>query len=322
MLIRGLKIICVTQDHSQSFVPLFTVNFLKALSSPERPGRVEYRGFSWTARVSWKGVATEKLHEHTMLRSFFNSMLLPGSRVVLFSYPRHVLPVLRPLGPGFRFASNVKDSPLINNDIPYAYVRVVDPETRKLLPPKSLAEVVDNLATETQLKQGGPPKIFVTQFAQLVAPPSEATDGYALVKLVDRREAVAREKTQRIKAQASRRASEEKEIQFAWSIGVGDVQHKLRKARQELERRVRVQLVFARKATGGAERDSGTPAKQNALVEQVVEELADVGREWRMRDERRNMVVVYLQDHQRPIPHKSLLAKQAIKQTSSPNPTP
>jgi translation initiation factor IF-3 len=226
------------------------------------------------------------------------------------------------LGPGFRFASNVKDSPLINNDIPYTYVRVVDPETRKLLPPKPLAEVLDNLATETQLKQGGPPKIFVTQFAQLVAPPSEATNDYALVKLVDRREAVAREKTQRIKAQASRRASEEKEIQFAWSIGVGDVQHKLRKARQELERRVRVQLVFARKATGGAERDSGTPAKQNALVEQVVEELADVGREWRMRDERRNMVVVYLQEHQRPIPHKSLLAKQAIKQASSSNPTP
>jgi translation initiation factor IF-3 len=237
-----------------------------------------------------------------------NSMFLPGSRVILFSFRRRVLPVFCPLGP--RFASNLKDTPLINNDIPYTYVRVVDPETRKPLPPKPLAEVVDSLATEIQPKQGGgPPKTFVTQFAQLVAPPSEATNGYALVKLVDRKEAAAREKTQRIKAQASRRASEEKEIQFAWSIGAADVQHKLRKARQELERGVRVQLVFARKATGGAERDSGTRAKQNALVEQVVEELTDVAREWRMRDERRNMVVVYLQDHQRPIPHKSVLTK-------------
>jgi len=244
-------------------------------------------------------------------------MLFPASPVVLFSYPRHVLPVFSSFGTRFRFASNVKNSPLINSDIPYTYVRVVDPETRKPLPPKLLAEVVDNLATEIQPKQGGPPKIVVTQFAQLVAPPSEATNGYALVKLVARKEAAAREKTQRIKAQASRRASEEKEIQFAWSIGPGDLQHKLRKVRQELERGVRVQLVFARKASGGAQRVSGTRADQNALVEKVVEELEDVGREWRMRDERRNMVVAYLQDPRRPIPHKS----QAIKQASSSNPT-
>ncbi|KAI9511291.1 hypothetical protein F5148DRAFT_965577, partial [Russula earlei] len=201
-----------------------------------------------------------------------------------------------------------------NLDIPYTYVRVVDPETRKPLPPKPLTEVVNNLATETQPKQrGGPPKTFVTQFAQLVAPPSKATDGYALVKIVDRREAAARERAQRLKAQVSRRATEEKEIQFAWGIGAADVRHKLWKARQELERGVRVQLVFARKATGGAERDSGTKAKQTALVTRVVESLAAVGKEWRVRDERSNMVVVYLQDPQRPIPHKSLLAKQAAK---------
>ena len=247
-----------------------------------------------------------------MLRPLFNTIYLSGSRGVLFSS----LPVFFPFGS--RFASNLKGTPLVNNDIPYTYVRVVDPETRKLSPPRPLAEVIDNLATEVQSKQGGgPPKTFVTQFAQLVAPPSGATNGYALVKLVDRREAAAREKTQRVKAQASRKASEEKEIQFAWNIGVADVQHKLRKTRQELERGVRVQLVFARKGTGGPERDSGTRAKQNAFVAQVVEELTDVAREWRMRDERRNMVVVYLQDHRRSIPHKSLLAKQATKQAVS-----
>lgn len=250
-----------------------------------------------------------------MLRPFLNSLILHGSRVSLSSSRRLVL---CPFGP--RFASSLKDTPLINNDIPYAYVRVVDPETRKPLPPKRLTEIVDNLATETKPRQeGGPPKTFVTQFAQLVAPPSEATNGYALVKLIDRREAVAREKTQRVKAQASRKATEEKEIQFAWSIGAADVQHKLRKARQELERGVRVQLVFARKAAGGADRDSGTRATQNALVAKMVEELVDVGREWRMRDERRNVVVVYLQDHQRPIPHKSV---QAAKRATSSNPVP
>lgn len=249
-----------------------------------------------------------------MLRPLSNSTYLPGLRAVLFSSRRQDFPFFFPFGP--RFASDLKVTPPINNNIPYAYVRVVDPETRKPLPPKPLAEVVDNLGTEVQPKQGGgPPKIFVTQFAQLVAPPSEATNGYALVRLVDRKEAAAREKTQRLKAQASRKASEEKEIQFAWSIGAGDVQHKLRKARQELERGARVQLVFARKASGGSQRDVGTKAKQNGLVAQVVEELTDVAREWRMRDERRNMVVVYLQGHRRPIPHKSVLAtktKQAV----------
>ncbi|KAF8485250.1 hypothetical protein DFH94DRAFT_624881 [Russula ochroleuca] len=256
-----------------------------------------------------------------MLRPFSNNIFLPVSRVIIFSSRRPVLPVFCPFGP--RFASFVKDAPVINNDIPYKYVRVVDPETRKPLPPKPLTEVIDNLATEVQPKQGGgPPKTFVTQFAQLVAPPSKATDGYALVKLVDHKVAAAREKTQRIKAQASRRASEEKEIQFAWGIGAGDVQHKVRKARQELERGARVQLVFARKATGGAERDSGPWEKRNTLVAHVVEELAGVAREWRLRNEQRNMVVVYLQDHSRPIPHKSMLAKQAAKQATSSNSVP
>ena len=250
------------------------------------------------------------------LHPLSNIICLSGSRAVLLSSHRQVFPPFFPFGS--RFASGLKDTPPINNDIPYTYVRVVDPETRKPLPPRRLAEVVDNLATEVQPKQGGgPPKMFVTQFAQLVAPPSEATNGYALVKLIDRREAAAREKTQRLKAQASRKASEEKEIQFAWSIGAADVQHKLRKARQELERGARVQLVFARKASGGFQRDSGTRANQNGLVAQVVEELTDVAREWRIRDERRNMVVVFLQDHRRPIPHKSVLARQATKQDIS-----
>ena len=247
-----------------------------------------------------------------MLRPFLSTVALPvnGLRATLLSSSQHALLTFSPLGS--RFASNLKDTPPINNDIPYTYVRVVDPETRKPLPPKLLSEVVNELATETQSKPGeGPPKTFITQFAQLVAPPSEATGGYALVKLVDRREAAAREKTQRTKAQASRKATEEKEIQLAWSIAAADIQHKLRKARQELRRGVRVQLVFAPKAGGGSERDSGTRAKQQALVTQVLDALADVGKEWRTRDERRNMMVIYLQDPQRPIPHKSMSVKQA-----------
>jgi len=183
-----------------------------------------------------------------------------------------------------------------------------------------LTDVVSDLATESQPKQaGGPPQTFVTQFAQLVAPPSEVTGGYALVKIVNYREAAARSRAQRAKAQASRRATEEKEIQLAWGIGTADVQHKIRKARQELERGVRVQLVFARKATGSTGRDAGTKAKQTTLVTQVVEALADVGKEWRVRDERRNMVVIYLQDPRRPIPYKSMLAKLAAEQAVSPD---
>jgi translation initiation factor IF-3 len=256
-----------------------------------------------------------------MLRLILGTTSLPinGLRPIFFSPHQHAIPIFSHFGP--RFVSNLKGAPPINNDIPYTYVRVVDPETRKPLPPRLLSEVVDNLATEAQSKPGGgPPKVFVMQFAQLVAPPSEATGGYALVKLVDRREAAAHEKAQRIKAQASRKATEEKEIQFAWGIGTADMQHKLRKARQELERGVRVQLVFARKTGGGPERDSGTRTTQITLVTQVVEALADVGKEWRARDERRNMTVVYLQDLQRPIPHKSISAKNIERQAISSKP--
>jgi translation initiation factor IF-3 len=254
-----------------------------------------------------------------MLRLLSNPRFLRSSRIILFQDCQHAPPTLSTLRR--RFASNVKGAPLLNNDIPYTQVRLVDPETRKLLPPKLLTEVIDNLPTEIQSKQGGGlPMVSVARFVQLVAPPSQATGGYALVKLIDRKEEVARGKAQRLKARESRKANEAKEIQFAWGIGPADIQHKLRKARQELSRGVRVQLLFARKATGGAQRDIGTKAKQNALVTQVLEALGDVAREWRMRDERRDTVVVYLQDPQRHIPHKSILAKHAQMQTASPNP--
>ena len=259
---------------------------------------------------------TKRRREQTMLRQCTNFVYRIASQTTVLPRRHQASPFLCTLG--FRFSSNAKYTHPINNDIPYPYVRVVDPETRKPLPPQSLTEVINNLATES----GGPAKASVTQYALLVAPPSEATDGYALVKLVDRREAAAREKARRSKAHASRRASEEKEIQFAWGIGTADVQHKLRKARQELLRGVRVQLVFARRASGGAERDSSTRTKLTELVNQVVEALVDVGKEWRIRDERKNMVAVYLQDHQRPIPHKSMLAKLAAIQGIPSHPDP
>ena len=274
--------------------------------------------------LCWRSAEEQELDQTasrtTMQRQCTNFVSRIASQIIVLPQRHQVSPFLCTLGS--RFASNAKGTHLINNDIPYPYVRVVDPETRKPLPPQPLTEVINNLATGLQPKKaGGPAKPFVTQYAQLVAPPSEATDGYALVKLVDRREAAAREKAQRLKAQTSRRASEEKEIQFAWGIGAADVQHKLRKARQELSRGVRVQLVFARKASGGAERDPSTKTKLNLLVNQVVEALVDVGKEWRIRDERKNLVAVYLQDHQRPIPHKSTHAKLAAIQSSPSNPT-
>ncbi|KAH9963360.1 hypothetical protein BGW80DRAFT_1231322 [Lactifluus volemus] len=254
-----------------------------------------------------------------MLRLLSNPIFLRSSRIILFQDCQHAPPTFS--ASRRRFASNTKDAPLVNNNIPYTHVRIVDPETRKPLPPKLLTEIIDNLPTEIQSKQGGVlPKVFVSQYVQLVAPPSQATGGYALVKLIDRKEEAARERAQRLKARESRKANEAKEIQFAWGIGPADIQHKLRKARQELSRGVRVQLLFARKATGGAQRDIGTKTKQNTLVTQVLEALGDVAREWRMRDERRDTVVVYLQDPQRPIPHKSMLARHAQMQTTSPDP--
>ncbi|KAI0260485.1 hypothetical protein BC834DRAFT_900063 [Gloeopeniophorella convolvens] len=222
---------------------------------------------------------------------------------------------LAPHTAGTRFSSN--DVPPKNQDIPYARVRVVDPETGKPRPPQRLTDVLANLATTERPRPGGQPKVFVTEFAQLVAPPSDATDGYALVRLINKKDSVAREKEQRLKKAASRRASEEKEVQFAWNIGPGDLEHKIRKAHQDLERGVRVQLIFARKASGGMARDASTKQEQDALVTRVVEALSDVGKEWRVREYRKSMTTVYMQDPKRPIPHKSMLAaKEAAKTTT------
>ncbi|KAI0052630.1 hypothetical protein FA95DRAFT_1601674 [Auriscalpium vulgare] len=199
-------------------------------------------------------------------------------------------------------------TPLRNDNIPYKVVRVVDNETKKPGPPIPLKDVLALLRHPSDIK---PKKTVTTHYVEVVRQPSEDMDGFALVKLFDIKAQTARQRQQREHQRATRKLTEQKEVQLTWHIAGGDLEHKLRKVREEIASGYRVDLVFAPKSG----QQPLTPQKMDAKATEAVQALQDVAREWRERDKRRkNVCVVYLQDLHRPLPASSA---KAMKQAAS-----
>ncbi|KAI0069249.1 hypothetical protein BV25DRAFT_1773021, partial [Artomyces pyxidatus] len=179
-----------------------------------------------------------------------------------------------------------------DSKIPYKKVRVVDSETRKPGPPLPLADVLLMLKRQHPTKQD---RTETTHYAEVVAPPSDATDGFALVRLYNKKEQMARAKAARHKLMETRKRIEYKEVQMTWNIAAGDFDHKMRKVRDEIARGYRVNLAFASKSG----QQSPSPQEMNAKITEAVDALQDVAREWMPRDRRRDVTVVFLQDKER-----------------------
>ena len=86
---------------------------------------------------------------------------------------------------------------------------------------------------------------------------------------------------------------------MTWGMGVGDVAHKVAKIKDELGRGRKVDLVFAR-ATGkgagaGRKKERMTRDAMEERVGDVVNQVLEVGKEWKPREVRGGTVVVYLQ---------------------------
>ena len=84
---------------------------------------------------------------------------------------------------------------------------------------------------------------------------------------------------------------------MTWSMGVGDIAHKVAKIKGELGRGRKVDLVFAR-ATGkgaGGKKERVTREMMEERVGDVVNQILEVGKEWKPREVRGGIVVVYLQ---------------------------
>ena len=112
-----------------------------------------------------------------------------------------------------------------------------------------------------------------------------------IVRIVSKSDEYNRRKQEQEQAKVSKAKQSHKEVQFSWAISEADAVHKMGKAREELERGFRVDLVFTHK------RGHPVPSEQEMKqrLAAVVESLAGIGREWRERQFQRRTAVVYLQ---------------------------
>ncbi|KAI0951893.1 hypothetical protein AcV7_007857 [Taiwanofungus camphoratus] len=166
-----------------------------------------------------------------------------------------------------------------NHEIEHRIVRLVNPETSQLDPPAELSDIIARLDRHRE-------------YVELVSKTPEP-----IVKIIKTGETFKKMLAQqeRKRAQPPR---EEKEIQITWGTSSGDLLHKLKKVREILEGGHRVNLVYARKS-GQGELNSQESA---ARIQETVDLLADVGKEWKPKIVSRQATVLYFQGHNPPSP--------------------
>ena len=172
-----------------------------------------------------------------------------------------------------------KEKPLQNprnEGIPFTYVRLVNPETGSLDPPAPLRRILPMVQRKTQ-------------YLELVTEKPEP-----IVKIIDTKLRYTRNKAKK-EQHLLNRAPEEKELQLTWGVAVGDLQFKLKKAREDLLDGNRVTLVFAPKKG----QQVPTPEDQQAMIDEAVRLLEDVGRERKDRAAQKHMTALFL-DSLRP----------------------
>jgi translation initiation factor IF-3 len=148
-------------------------------------------------------------------------------------------------------------------------------------------QVVSLLDSETgQLHPSGPLRVLLGSInrrkhhLELVAAEPEP-----VVKIVENDEGLLQfrlKKDKKRKLKEGGKSQESKEIQMTWQVSDGDFSNKLSKAREELVKGSRVDIVFALKS---GQPLPGPMIRTNRL-DAVVEALADVADEYSTRDEK------------------------------------
>jgi len=161
-----------------------------------------------------------------------------------------------------------------NGQIPYEIVQVLDADGTMHHPTRltKLLESIDHTTHLVRLIEDHPPTVRV------------------LTQLED--------KMRKVQTKAAKKMSEtkrriaNKEAQFSWFTSGTDFEHKLAKAKAELQRGdVRLDVVFNPKQ--GVRNPTRDEMLQHLQV--VVNSLADVSNEWRERDFRRGSARMFLQ---------------------------
>jgi translation initiation factor IF-3 len=158
-----------------------------------------------------------------------------------------------------------------NHDIPHHIVQLVNEEGR-LEPHTSLSHLIASIDPQSHYIE------LVTEHPQPV------------VKIRDKGEQYHKLKEWKKKQKTTAASNVQKEIQMTWGVESGDLAHKLSKARKELEKGNRVELVFAPKAN----QRFPSPALVESRINETVEKMAEFAKEWMPRKVERGVAILYL----------------------------
>ncbi|KAJ7047858.1 hypothetical protein C8F04DRAFT_920936, partial [Mycena alexandri] len=159
---------------------------------------------------------------------------------------------------------------LRNDKIPYSEVSMVED---KVLVKVSLARLLDSI----ELKE---------EWVELVT-----EDPIPIVRVVNKRDALAREKLKKIKQREVARKNIVKEVQLTWWSEQSDMEHKIARVRMYLEMGARVDIVFSSKPN-----TPPPPMKvRKERVQNTIELMEGIATEWKPVEWRKSMAAIYLQ---------------------------
>lgn len=166
---------------------------------------------------------------------------------------------------------------LRDNDIPYRTVQLVNDDGR-LDPPAPLTHIITSIDPKTH-------------FVELVS-----EDPQPIVKIKSKKQEYDKQKDWKRKQKETAASNIQKEIQMTWGVESGDLIHKLKKVRKELEKGNRVDLVYAPKA------NQELPSRQTmeTRINETLEMMSDIAKEWMPRRCEKGVAVLYFQLADKP----------------------
>jgi translation initiation factor IF-3 len=169
-----------------------------------------------------------------------------------------------------RYATSSTPDRIRNLDIGYPIVRLVDPETGRLCPPTALADIVSSIDLNTH---------FVTLVNERPDP---------VVKVVSKQADADKRKGVKEKG---KKQTEVKTIQLTWGVAAGDLAHKVKKVRLELEKGNRVTVVYTPKKG----QRIPSPREMESRARKILELTQDIGKEWKPTEVEKATTTIHIQ---------------------------
>jgi translation initiation factor IF-3 len=166
---------------------------------------------------------------------------------------------------------------LRDRNIPYHIVQLVN-EDGRLEPPTPLSHIIASIDSKTH-------------FVELVN-----EDPQPLVKIKNKTQEYIKMKEWKKRQKEVAASNIQKEIQMTWGVESGDLAHKLKKVRKELEKGNRVDLVYAPKAN----QVMPSPVAMENRIKETVEILSDIAKEWAPRRFEKGVAVLFLKLADKP----------------------